>query len=366
MSVPAQRGAFIFALKVGKSDPAASPDWLTHKASDINLGVVQDQRTFPLEVGGDLTPNGGYKAGAFVAGGVSLQPRINGDAFPTLLYGLLGQDTVEDPVDDDDGITHTFSMAPDQTFLPWLDIRKYIPSGPGGTALGEEGLDCVVQSMRLTVPQNGIVQARFDFVGRIPRLVRGATGAGWTSGLTYDDDESVPVSCETTGSVELPSGTALPIQNLVVQFSNNTTTPQQELVIGSPHPDDFVVLSRAATIQATLKWDTPDVYERIVQLETAASAWSSRPWFTSFKAVVNSSKAAGAEAEGMFGMTLRAARVMWAVSGAPVLAGGDVLLLPITGTIMTPAPGDTDPYFAIDLVNEQEDAYASPVHPPPP
>jgi len=355
MSVPSQKGAFIFALKVGKGQAAGTPAWLTHKANDINIGAVQDQRTFPLEVGGDLTPNGGYKAGAFVAGGMSMQPRINGDAFPSLLLGLLGLDTIESPVDDTDGVDHVFSMKADQTDLPWLDIRKYIPAGTGGTALGEEGIDCRVQGMRLTVPQNGIVQARFDFVGRIPKLTRGATGAGWTSGLTYDDDESVPVSCETTGSVEIPSGAALPIQNLVIQFTNNFTTPQQELVIGDAHPDDFVVLSRAATLQATLKWNVPDVYEQIVQFQTAQSAWSARPWMTAFKAVVNSSKAVAGS--NLYGMTIECARVMWAVSGAPVLAGGDILLLPITGTVMTPTAGD---YFKVTLKNARETAYAPP------
>src|SRR5579859_1593476 len=88
MTVSAAPGIFGFGIQSAKGTVAT--DYFRHRAADINYGPVQDLRTFPLEVGGILTPTGAYKAGVFMGGGATLQPRMEGD-LGYLLKGLMGK-----------------------------------------------------------------------------------------------------------------------------------------------------------------------------------------------------------------------------------------------------------------------------------
>jgi hypothetical protein len=87
MTVTGQNGSFGFGLQSAKGTLATT--WYRHRANDINFGPVQDMRSFPLEVGGIVTPTGPYKAGVFVAGGATIQPRMEGD-LGWLLKGAFG------------------------------------------------------------------------------------------------------------------------------------------------------------------------------------------------------------------------------------------------------------------------------------
>src|SRR3972149_11587005 len=90
MTTLGQAGVFSFGQQAAKGTIAAT--WYRHKAMDINLGAAQDLRTFPLECGGGLTPTGAYKAGAFSAGGATVNPRLAGD-IGWILKGLMGKVT---------------------------------------------------------------------------------------------------------------------------------------------------------------------------------------------------------------------------------------------------------------------------------
>src|SRR3972149_6549586 len=83
----AQAGLFGWGMQSGKG--AIATTWYRHMAQDVNFGPVQDLRTFPLEVGGIITPTGGFKGGAFVGGGATLNPRMEGDV-GWVFKGLMG------------------------------------------------------------------------------------------------------------------------------------------------------------------------------------------------------------------------------------------------------------------------------------
>src|SRR5512133_49277 len=74
MAAIGQAGILGFGPQAGKEvavGPLASPKWFYHKAMDVDLGVADDQRIFPSEIGGRPTPSGAYKSGVMVGGGFS-------------------------------------------------------------------------------------------------------------------------------------------------------------------------------------------------------------------------------------------------------------------------------------------------------
>jgi hypothetical protein len=260
---------------------------------------------------------------------------MEGD-FGWILKGACG--SVQTTGDANAGYTHTFKFAAQQSFLPWMGVRKYIP---GPVPLGEAGIDCLVTTVRFNIPQNGIVQSRVDFIGRQPELEEAPT---WTFQDVFEDYASVPLSCRTAGGVKFPAnGAKLAIQNLIVTLVNNLTSPQQEMIVGSPFPNGLVALSRAMTIQAVLLYEVPDLYELMLAGQTLAGIlpWSSEPYKTTFQAIVEApGDIAGTNPLVKHSLTIEAESVMWQPNGSPVLAGGDLVLLPLMGTVMRPTSGD--------------------------
>lgn len=87
MSVIATEGIFSYGMQSAKGTLATS--FFRHKAMDIDYGAIDRQAVVPQEVGGIAVPTGAYKSGAFLAGGATLNPRMEGD-FGWLFKGLLG------------------------------------------------------------------------------------------------------------------------------------------------------------------------------------------------------------------------------------------------------------------------------------
>lgn len=469
MTVTAQNGLFGFGVQSAKGTMAST--WFRHRAVDINYGAMQDIRTFPLEVGGILTPTGAYKGGVFMAGGATLQPRLEGDlgwllkaamgdastvgaggtfdddASKAGTYDLASGTKVNDFADstpnfvqplvitivaltsdtdvvltiegiDDMGVahtvsngnawtvtlnkdladaatvstdfrvkellsvqvtslattsgtakigwyttqgslpyTHTFKFAADNSYQPWISAIKKIP---GSTTLWEAGKDNKITSLRLNFPQNGIVSARVDLVGREPDWTSRTEPAFW-GGNDFEEFGSVPVTCTTSGYVKVTGATSAPFNNeklpltgLSVTMANNLTSPQQEMVIGSPYPDDFAVLSRAMSFQATLKWADPSFYNHILRgymssgSWAADSGWSNTVFTSGIDALVESP--AFVTGSTKYSMRVRSNNVMWSFQGGPVLAGGDIVMLQLVGTALAPVSGE---YATIDIVNGQ-------------
>ena len=461
-----------------------------HKAMDIDIGPQQDQRTFPLEVGGIITPTGAYKAGAFGAGGATLNPRLE-NSFGKLIKGAFGvaETTASGPIYSDNLITkgsaaanskgmavvtkaastvyscglitvpanakrtvlkvvfdqvsfsasgpynvvvfdgantqnfdlvaalasvdvdtngsgvaliygttamsagpqtftvttpniladtgnnplysiwisvgfiyddaaaaygHKFSMnqANAQT-APWYQIRVVVPHPTLGQELGLEMLDNRLSSLRINFPQNGLVTARPDFTGREPRMVDGCylpangywnsscPGLGWQ---VAEDYQSVPVSCVLEGGITIPGGTLFssgldPVEvsftNFSVTYGNNTTTPQQEMIVGQYFPEDFVMLSRAVTYQGTVKWRDSYLYQKLFKLTVGTGKVWSPVVFTSplfCKAVSPNNMSATLASQWAYYMYAK--RVVWAIDRPPVLAGGEIVTVQVTGTVI--------------------------------
>src|SRR5512146_3448564 len=92
MTTTAQAGILGFGPSSGKGVGVLSGNWYRHKATLIDLGVMDDQRLGPPEVGGRPLPTIPYKAGVMVAGGATFSPRLK-NSFGWILKGALGYST---------------------------------------------------------------------------------------------------------------------------------------------------------------------------------------------------------------------------------------------------------------------------------
>lgn len=184
MAVTAQAGIFGFGAQSAKESVATT--FFKHKATSIDLGVLDDIRVGPLEIGSGPFPTFPYKAGYIIGGGVEMQPRLE-DSIGWLLYAVLGDVATSGPTD---GVyTHTFKpLAADQSFVRWLTLRKYIPKKEGdeATDLGEEYEDCKPLGLTLNLMNDQPLTARWDFMGRTYRMVPfiGSASQATTTDLT--------------------------------------------------------------------------------------------------------------------------------------------------------------------------------------
>jgi len=132
MSVTAASATIGFGAQAGKGEIATS--YYRHRATMVDLDVMDETREGAPEVGGVPVPTFPYKAGPVVAGGFTIQPRLQ-DTVGWLLYGLMGNvnSTVDNPHN------HVFGFASEPSYVPWMSFRKHIPRKEGNvdTDLGQ-------------------------------------------------------------------------------------------------------------------------------------------------------------------------------------------------------------------------------------
>lgn len=342
-------------------------NWEKHRASDIDYDVVQDSRIFPLEVGSVITPTGAYKAGAYAAGGATIFPRLQ-DKFGELLLGSMGKDTViaNSPVAS--AYTHVFSFDPNNIAeIPWFAARKMVPGRGVVRPQGVIGMDNKIMSLRIAIPQNDIVSARVDMVGRVPSFDNYADA--WLYAADYENSDKAPISCK--GDFQIPTvfNAQLPVTSVVVELVNNLTTPRQEMVVGAYNPDDFAVISRIMTVRCVLKWNDPELYQRIHSNAAGGTAWSPTPFITTysagnygFQADVQAVSNIPATSQ-PYTLTIRAAVVVWESDGPIQLRGGSIVSMPFRGTVLQPDASLGVNYADIILVNGRSSAYTVPAAP---
>jgi len=166
-----------------------------------------------------------------------------------------------------------------------------------------------------------------------------------------EDYTSVPLTCDVDAYLTLPTYSAaeLPITALGVQFVNNVTSPQQEMIIGSQYPDDFAVVSRSMVLTATLKWSDPDLYQAIYTNSTSGTAFSQVVYTTDFKAMVKSPGNITGQAQ-KWGLEVNAGSVAWQTDGPIRLSGGNMLSVNLQGQVLDPSSGD---YAQFVIINAQ-------------
>lgn len=344
MSVTAQKGFLAFAPQNFKSTDVAydvPAAWYRHKAYNISLGTVEDNRNFPLEVGGVITPTGAFKAGSFFGGGVQITPRLESD-FGWLLYGALGW--ASSGSGGESGVYHhIFKHNPtDDNILQWLEFVKFVP-GETETLI-ERGIDCKITSLVFTVPQSGLVQAEMAIVGRVPELEEDPTiGGGYGS---FEQAGSVPIS--SRGSI-MVDGVDMPATGAVISIQNNLTSPQQEMIIGEYHPDDFVPLSRQVEVRFTHKWPDPDLYQKILTGSSAGTDWSPAPFYAPVEIITESPANIPTKSQ-PYKLRFYAANVAWRADGPPELRGGDIIQQNYVGIVNENVGSD---YVLFEVWNTQ-------------
>lgn len=87
MATTAMAGALSFGPQRGKGYTVSR--YFRHKATLIDLGIADDVRLGPPEVGGSPVPGFVYKAGVTVGGGATIMPRLE-NTIGWLFHGLLG------------------------------------------------------------------------------------------------------------------------------------------------------------------------------------------------------------------------------------------------------------------------------------
>lgn len=363
MSVPSQQSTFSIApqgAKVGDGVWTTSNyTWHRYRVPRVSGLSQQMQTVLPPENGGVITATGAYKFGAFVGTEIDLIPRLENN-FGWLLEAALGavtsvanaRYTASGFVEDVTGVNaHVFRFDPsDSSYQPWLAVRRTIPGA--STTYGEIGYDCKVGSLRLNVPAGGLLTSRIGIVGRRP-IQEDPTG--WTYADPFEGSDSIPQGMR--GSLSI-AGSTLPVTGLSIDIINGLSTPQQEMVIGSFYPDDFVALTRGCTIRAVYKWANADLYRQILNGGAANLEWDSMPYITETVGTTRAFHAeffsagniSGSSPSQPFKMKIFANKVAWQFDAAGVeLAAGDILMLPFVGTVLD--TGDGSDYFEIAIEN---------------
>jgi len=345
MSVTSLAGAFGFAPQITKA--TAGTNWYWYNVFNCDYGPIIDERPFPQEVGGQITPTGAYRAGAYAAGGIDFTPRLLDDV-GWLLSWLLGEDPVTVPNNPVSGVNkHTWTLDGTENTLDWGTVHLIIP---GSATLGIASLDNKVAMMRLMLPQTGLISGRLEMVGRLfdnpdsnNIFVEDPAGAGWTP--SFEDFISVPISSKGSFTiVGLNGGAALPVTNVGLDFVNGTTTPAQEMIIGSLSPDDFTPIAKTITVRATYKWPNPDVYQAIVAGAAAGTKFT--PVIFSGQAVIDVKSPGYITGTTPWELKFTLPKVVWQITN-PRLMGANILMTDLIGTAIVAGNN----FVVVDMFN---------------
>lgn len=358
MTTTAQAGVFGFGPSAGKGLGVTVGDWYRHKATLVDLAILDDQRLGPPEVGGRPLPTLPYKAGVIVGGGASLNPRLEG-SLGWLLGGALGGNPV---TTSGSGTIKKHLFQIDDTnpgCVKWMGFRKYIPTGcEAGTdyGLGETYVDCKITSLVISLPNDGLIGARVDALGRTFTLeespawgTASGSAGGWapTDG-EFEDYTSIPIGSGTGGYITVPTFGELPVIQAQIGIQNMPLDTRMERVYGDPYLNDITIVSRAVTLDLTVKWTNPDLYRQILTNSVDGVAWSSTP-FTSAVTILAESPAVIPTTTTPYSLKITITEAMLALSGGIQLAGNQAIMMRFTGTVLDVG----GVYASFELVNDQ-------------
>lgn len=368
MTITAQNATFSFAPQDAKIDEGGSftigdLDWYRHKALAVNMGPIQNQPTFPLEVGGAIVPTGAYKSAKFYAGTVSMLPRLEG-SMGWLLQGLMGDvsSVPNQPVASVN--SHYFRLNPsNHGYTPWMALRSFLPGGPldGSEDFGEAAFDCKVTNLQVAFPNQGMPTFTFAFQGR--DFVQDRDPAGWTYENTFEDADSCPVVGNGSLSINGSGFTAaeIPAVGAQLNLGSQFTTPDQEMIIGQFTPDDFVRLSFATTLRFFYKYENSGLAQAIFNGSPTGETWTPLPYFletngNNYALDLYVQSPGFVTGSTPYGMRFRANRATIAKVGPTQLAGGAMVIEEYIATVQEPASGD---YLQL-IVENGESSYSWP------
>lgn len=347
MTVTAQAGTFSWGGQSAKESVATT--WYRHRVVDGDITEITDDRMGPPEVGGRPTPTIPYRAGYLVSGGLSINPRLV-DVFGWLLFGALGAVTTTANSPESGLHSHKFAFASNESWIPWMSFRKHVVGAAvdGSEDIGMIYEDCRVIGATFNLPASGIVNARFDVLGR--EFAFDESPDAWTYANTMEGHESVPISSVVGGYFKIPgySATELPIIGAQVSLGNVPLDIRQEMVYGSPQLDNVTPVLRTLGAQVTLKWQDPDLWQSIFTGSASGTAWTSTPFIHDMDVLASSPADVDDTYSNPFTLRIQSDEMMWRPVGGIRLAGNNAVLITLQGTAFENDAGD---YCAVTLQN---------------
>ena len=351
MAVTAMTGEISWAGQNYRSDHGSysqptDGDFYRHKATLVDLAVLDDTRLGAPEIGGNPVPTFPYKAGVLVGGGMTLQPRLE-STIGWLLNGLMG-DVTSTQVGTTTEYTHAFTFATDAAETKWFSFRKHIPrkDGAADTDLGEQYEDCKIVSMSFNLANDAPITSRVDVLGRT--FFMDLDPAAWTYANTFEDFQSIPIGCNTDGYLKLPdySATELAIVAATVTMQNIPLDVRQERVFGSPYIEDVTTIMRQLTFDMVVKWSDPELYLSVLTGTTTGTQWTANP-FTSDIEIYVTSPDIMPGLTNPFALKIEASKVMVAQTEGITLAGNQAIMTRFTGTAIED-PGQEYAQFTLN------------------
>lgn len=356
MTVPSSDAIFGFGPQPAKGTLPTT--WYRHAAARVDVGSQQLVGQFPPEISGGFHPTGAYKGMAFGAGNAVVQPRLE-NVLGWLVYAVVGQESGVQVDTPETGLNRHIFTPPDRPRdMKWLAIRKYIPGATDNDELGEVLKDARVAGMMLEVTPPGPVQATFTFVGREPKLqesIDSGDAYAWSWGNTIERPQSVPIAT-TVGGYFSVNGVAQKATTVRVMIANDYTTPQEELIVGSPYPDDFIMKQQVLTFDWVYKWQDHTLYKQLLSGETASNPADANGYYewwpvphTSTAEVVLVSPGDISGHSNPYRLRVYAPEVAWRAEGPPQLVSNGWLAIRLTGIAQMQI---SSPTFQVELDNE--------------
>lgn len=353
MTVLSSEGLVGFGGQTAKGTEATT--WYRHAVARAALGPQQIVQQFPPEVEGGFHPTGAYKQMVLAGGQAVMYPRLE-NVLGWLLYATAGKLSTTADTPEVGMHRHTFTPPDSAKDMKWLSLRRYIPGAAANQEIGEIMLDCRASAMRLVAAPGQVLNSTFTFVGREPDLIEeidAGDANAWVWNNAIEDYTSVPLAHQ--GSLKVPaSGGEQKATGLTIDIINAYTPPQRELIIGSPYPDDFALLSQSMVVSWVYKWQDATLYKHILTSGQVAGGDGHIDWspivYTSNLEFIATSAADVSGLSNPYRLRVTAPSLTWQSDGPPELMGGGWLALRFVGT----AQRQTDPndYFKIELDNE--------------
>lgn len=309
--------------------------WVRLRSRDVDYADNQMQEVIPLEIGGTLTPTGAYKAGVNVQGGAQVMPRLE-SSLGVLLLATLGKVVTTNP---SAGVyQHVFTFQTNEINQPWLAARRMLPGRDNVFGNGIIGYDNKVNLLRTTVAAASPVEMLLQLMGRVPEMDNHPET--WL-GNSYEDYRSIPLACNSNFSMPTVDGlpSPLPVTQAIIEMGNVTTTPREEMILGSYFMDDVVTRTRALTVRFVYKWRDAALAQWLFGNQLKATAWSPTPFVTTTSGanyafdILSTAPNNIAGTTTPYSLRIRANSVFWQPSPIRMRAG-DIITMDVMGTVL--------------------------------
>lgn len=321
------------------------------------IDAIKNVNPFPQEQIGKLVPTGAFVDFIGGVGSISLIPRLEG-TFGFILKAALGDasssantlwnGTVQAGVN---AHVFTFDLS-DHGNLPWFSARKYVPGNPG---LGITAYDARINTLMIRVPNMGLISAQMQFMARRV-LVNDGTGFTYEN-TGYESPNSAPTSGALEGFVLL-DGDEYPFVGADITIVNVNTTPQEEVIIGSPYMHDITPKSRSVMVNLIYKWEENDLYNFLMNNAETYTGDTILPWTLEETLGVYPLEMFFASAQKIgatsvpYGLAFRGQRAVFSKPRELATMPGQIVLMQIQALFINPSDDVNDHYVQLILQND--------------